>query len=75
MTTQGLLGTGVADGSTVYPFNKIYTSGSTSTLRRIPKPVAGASIYVSGVLQTTGYTIDTAAGTVTFGSAREPPPR
>lgn len=73
VTTQGLLGTGVADGGTVYPFNKIYTSGSTSTLRRIQKPVAGASIYVNGTLQTTGYTISTTAGTVTFGSAKSAP--
>jgi uncharacterized protein (TIGR02217 family) len=73
VTTQGLLGTGVATGSTTYNFSKLYTSGSTSNLRRILKPVAGASIYVSGVLQTSGYTIDTAAGTITFSSAKSSP--
>ena len=69
---QGLLGTGVGDGTTTYKFNKIYTSGGTSTLRRIQKPVASpaAAIYVDGVLQTTGYTISTSAGTVVFSSTK-----
>jgi uncharacterized protein (TIGR02217 family) len=75
VTTQGLLGTGVGNGGTTYPFNKLYTSGSTSTLRRIQKPVASPSpsINVAGVLQTSGFTIDTVAGTVTFSSAKSSP--
>jgi uncharacterized protein (TIGR02217 family) len=72
VTTQGLLGTGVGDGTTTYKFNKIYTSGGTSTLRRIQKPVASpaAAIHVDGVLQTSGYTISTSAGTVVFSSTK-----
>jgi uncharacterized protein (TIGR02217 family) len=73
VTTQGLLGTGVATGSTTYNFNKLYTSGSTSTLRRILKLIAGAQIYINGVLQTSGYTIDIAAGTITFSAAKNSP--
>jgi uncharacterized protein (TIGR02217 family) len=74
VTTQGLLGTGVGTGSATYPFNKIYTSGGTSTLRRIQKPATPTpAIYVSGVLQTSGFTIDTVAGTVTFDSAKSSP--
>jgi uncharacterized protein (TIGR02217 family) len=75
VTTQGLLGTGVGNGGVTYPLNKLYTSGSTSTLRRIQKPVASPSpsINVAGVLQTSGFTIDTVAGTVTFSSAKSSP--
>jgi uncharacterized protein (TIGR02217 family) len=73
VTTQGLLGTGVATGSTTYNFGKLYTSGSTSTVRRILKLIAGAQIYVNGVLQTSGYTIDIAAGTITFSAAKNSP--
>ncbi len=75
VTTQGLLGSGVADGGTTYKFNKLYSSGSTSFLRRIQKPVASpaAAIYVNGVLQTTGYTVSTSAGTVTFSGAKSAP--
>lgn len=74
VTTQGVLGTGVADGNATYPINKLYTSGSTSTLRRIQKPVgAGFSIYVNGVLQTSGFSLNTIAGTVTFSPAKSSP--
>lgn len=59
---------GVADGTTVtFKLCKQYASGTTSVTRDISKPVAGTvKVYLDGVLQTEGFTVDTTTGTVTF---------
>lgn len=59
-----------ATGQTTYSLIKTYTAGSTNHVRRIHKPVAGTvQPYLAGVLQTTGFTIDTANGYIVFTSA------
>ncbi|MDX2073491.1 MAG: DUF2460 domain-containing protein [Alphaproteobacteria bacterium] len=67
--TGQLIGTG--DGSTTqFQLVKNYTSGSITDSRTVTKPVSGsASIYLAGVLQTTGYSLSTTTGIVTFSSA------
>ena len=67
--TDQALGTG--DGhTTAFQLIKTYTSGPSSWTRTIQKPVAGTvRIAFSGVEHTTGFTVDTAAGLVTFASA------
>ena len=56
---------------TVFQLVKTYSSGGISELRTITKPVAGTlAIYFNGTLQSTsGYTVDTTTGLVTFSSA------
>lgn len=63
------LGTG--NGSaTQFPLKKTYTSGSGTEVRVITKPVSGSvSIYLNGVLQNSGWSVNTATGVVTFTSA------
>ena len=60
------LGTG--DGhATVFPLVKTYASGPSSWTRTIAKPVAGTvRIAVGGVERTSGFTVDTTTGLVTF---------
>ncbi len=62
------LGTG--DGATTeFQLIKTYTSGPSSWVRSIEKPVAGTvRVAVAGVEQTSGLTIDDSAGLVTFDS-------
>lgn len=49
---------------------KNYTSGATTVSRSITKPVAGSvAIYVNSVLQTSGYTLNTTTGVVSFTAA------
>jgi uncharacterized protein (TIGR02217 family) len=53
---------------------KTYTSGPSSWTRTIAKPVAGTvRIAVAGAEQTTGFTLDTTTGRVTFTSAPSAP--
>ena len=61
---------GTGDGATTqFPLIKTYTSGPTSWTRAIKKPVAGTvRVAVAGVEQTSGLTIDTTTGLVTFDS-------
>lgn len=60
-------GTGVL---TVFQLKKSYSSGSVVETRTINKPVAGTvSVYLNGVLQSSGVTVNTTTGTVTFSSA------
>lgn len=68
-TTAQTIATG--NGSTtVFPLIKTYVSGSTSETRTIAKPVAGTiNIYLDGVLQTSGVTVSTLTGLVTFTAA------
>jgi uncharacterized protein (TIGR02217 family) len=74
---------GIVSG-TVFQLQKTYTVPAplTAYVRKITKPITSATnnyvgaplantvnIYVSGVLQTSGYTLDPTTGLVTFGSA------
>ena len=62
---------GTGDGArTQFQLTKSYTSGGYSYLRTIKKPVAGSvSVGKAGVLQTSGWTVDTTTGLVTFAVA------
>jgi uncharacterized protein (TIGR02217 family) len=62
---------GVGDGiKTQYQLIKTYNSGAVTETRTITKPVSGSvQVYKNAVLQTTGVTVDTARGTVTFAVA------
>lgn len=60
------IGTGNA-ALTAFQLIKSYVSGSNSYVRDIKKPVAGTvKIYLNGVLQSSGYTLDLTTGVVTF---------
>jgi len=67
--TAQSLGTG--NGSQAqFQLQKLYTSGGVNEYRTITKPVIGTvNIYLNAVLQTTGYTLDTTTGIVTFTTA------
>lgn len=62
---------GVGDDSTTeFQLVKIYSSGSVAVSRTITKPVSGTvDIYVDSVLQSSGVSVDTTTGVVTFSSA------
>ena len=62
---------GVGDDTTTdFQLVKIYTSGAVAVSRDITKPVAGTvDIYVDSVLQTSGVSVDTTTGIVTFTTA------
>ncbi|MEI9932795.1 MAG: DUF2460 domain-containing protein [Rhizomicrobium sp.] len=59
------------DGAaTTFQIIKTYTSGPTNWIRRIAKPVDGTvRVAVAGVEQTTGITIDTTTGLISFAFA------
>jgi len=59
---------GTGDGSaTQFQLLKTYVSGSVTETRTISKPVTGSvSVHLAGILQTSGVTISTATGIVTF---------
>jgi uncharacterized protein (TIGR02217 family) len=65
------LGTG--DGSTTqFALRKTYQSGAGSWVRPIKKPVDGSvRVALNGVEQTTGWSVDTVTGLVTFSAAPE----
>ncbi|MDB2414180.1 DUF2460 domain-containing protein [Rickettsiales bacterium] len=62
---------GVGDDSTTeFQLVKLYSSGSVAVSRDITKPVAGTvDIYVGAVLQSSGVSVDTTTGIVTFDTA------
>jgi len=62
---------GTGDGAQLtFQLVKKYTSGTIDSTRIISKPVAGTvKIYLDGVEATTGWTVNTATGVVTFGTA------
>ncbi|HSC17810.1 MAG TPA: DUF2460 domain-containing protein, partial [Rhizomicrobium sp.] len=62
---------GTGDGTTTqFQLIKTYTSGPSSWMRTIGKPVAGtARVAVAGVEQTSGIAIDHTTGLITFDSA------
>ncbi len=68
-TTAEPIDTG--DGSTTqFQLVKTYVNGSVTDTRTITKPVSGSIlIYKAGVLQTTGYSVSTTTGIVTFSTA------
>lgn len=59
------------DGTTtVFQLAKTYTSGPSSWTRKIAKPVAGTvRMAVAGTEATSGWSVDTTTGLVTFASA------
>ena len=61
-------GLGVGDGSTkTFQLVKYYPSGGVVETRAIAKPVTGTvKLYRDGVEATSGWTVDTATGIVTF---------
>lgn len=62
---------GIGNGSTTqFQLVKTYINGSVTETRPITKPVSGSvSIYLNGVLQSTGYSVSTLTGLITFSSA------
>ena len=76
--TGQLLGTG-DDAMTQFQLVKHYPSGSVIEVRTITKPVAGTvKVYLDGVEQLSGWSVDTTTGLVTFSMAptlasRSPP--
>lgn len=69
-STPQSIGTG--NGSqTVFPIYKTYTDALSNTYQRyITRPFAtGVEVYKAGVLQNSGYTLSTTAGTITFSVA------
>ncbi len=62
---------GVGDDSTTeFQLVKLYSSGSVAVSRDITKPVSGTvDIYVDAVLQSSGVSVDTTTGIVTFDTA------
>jgi uncharacterized protein (TIGR02217 family) len=71
-TSDGILGaTGLGDGTTTaFQMHKRYVVGSVTKTRKITRPKNGTiTIYLGGVLQTTGFTIVYTTGIVTFAAA------
>jgi uncharacterized protein (TIGR02217 family) len=67
--TGQLLGTG-DDANTQFQLVKHYPSGSVIELRTIAKPVAGTvKVYLDGVEQLSGWSVDTTTGIITFDTA------
>lgn len=62
---------GAGDGTkAVFQLTKSYTRGPLTWSRRITRPVASTvKVYLGGVLQTSGYTLNASTGAVTFASA------
>lgn len=62
---------GVGDDSTTqFQLVKVYSSGPAASSRDITKPVVGTvDIYIDSVLQSSGVSVDTETGIVTFSSA------
>ncbi len=67
--TDQVIGTG--DGTTTqFQLVKVYSSGSQTWTRTITKPVAGTVLVaIDGAEQTTGRSVDTTTGLVTFTTA------
>ncbi len=69
--SQGLLSPAAGNGTqAAFQLIKRYYTPSQSTDRVIKKPVSGTVVpYINGVAQTTGFTVDTSTGVVTFATA------
>jgi uncharacterized protein (TIGR02217 family) len=67
--TGDLVGTG-DDSETQFQLVKQYPSGSVIEVRTITKPVAGTvKVYLDGIEQPSGWSVDTTTGLVTFSTA------
>lgn len=56
--------------ATAFQLTKTYTKGSGTWVRRITRPVAGTvKVYLNGVEQASGWTLNAGTGVVTFSSA------
>ena len=67
--TGQFIGTGNGT-ATSFQLNKTYISGSITETRTIQKPVAGTvAVYLNGVLQSSGYSVNSTTGLLTFTSA------
>lgn len=64
--TAQALGTG--NGTiTTFQLSRIYSSGGNTDVRTITKPVAGTvKVYLAGVLQASGWSVNTTTGVITF---------
>ena len=62
---------GTGDGHTTqFQLQRTYSSGLVDEVRTVVKPVSGTVVvYVNGTAQTSGVTVDTTTGTVTFATA------
>ena len=62
---------GTGDGSaTMFQLQRTYSSGMVDEVRSVTKPVSGTvQVYVNGVVQSAGITVDTTTGNVTFAAA------
>lgn len=67
--TDQSIGTGNGTATT-FALSKTYTSGPSSWTRAIKKPVSGSvTVAVNGVTQSSGVSVDTTTGIVTFVTA------
>jgi len=62
---------GVGNGTqTLFQANRRYTTGAFSYVRPVQRLVSGTvQVYLGGVLQGSGFTVDLVAGTVSFSAA------
>jgi len=68
-TRDQVIGVG-DDSNTVFQLKKVYSDGTNSTDRLIFKPVEGTvRVWVNGVEQTTGWSLNTTNGNITFDTA------
>lgn len=67
--TAQALGTG--NGTiTTFQLIRTYSSGGSTDVRTITKPVAGTvKVYLAGVLQASGWSVNTTTGVITFSTA------
>ena len=67
--TAQALGTG--NGTiTTFQLIRTYSSGGSTDVRTITKPVAGSvKVYLAGVLQASGWSVNTTTGVITFSAA------
>lgn len=67
--TAQALGTGNAT-ITTFQLIRTYSSGGSTDVRTINKPVAGTvKVYLAGVQQMSGWSVNTTTGVITFSSA------
>ena len=67
-TAQAL---GAGNGTiTTFQLIRTYSSGGSTDVRTITKPVAGSvKVYLAGVLQASGWSVNTTTGVITFSAA------
>jgi uncharacterized protein (TIGR02217 family) len=58
---------GTGDGvTTAFQIVQTWTAGSETHSRKITRPVSAISVYLGGVLQVSGYSVNYATGIITF---------